>query len=209
VSHLQGYTAIAQLPPNLVAMPRVKQRTDFSCGAAATLAVLRYWRWETFARVEEADLYGPLQTSHARGTDPQPVAAYLERALDRPVAYRHSDVTVRDLERAVDERVPPIIDLQAWPDHPDPWGQVWDAGHYVVMVGYDAEHLFFMDPSTMTAGTYAFLPRAELAERWHDVVGEDDARFERMAIFIGSATPAPAERAWSEDDAAPRATRLG
>jgi predicted double-glycine peptidase len=188
----------------------VKQSTDFSCGAAATLAVLRYWRWEKFALVEEADLYGPLRTTEARGTDPEPVAAYLERALRLPVAYRHSDVTVRDLERAVDDKAPPIVDLQAWSDHGAPWRRVWDAGHYVVMVGYDAEHLFFFDPSILTAGSYAFLPRQELDERWHDIVGESDEPVERMAIFVGG-TRKLADRVWSPTDdlSQPRATRLG
>jgi predicted double-glycine peptidase len=208
VSHIHGYTAIAPLPPNLVAMPRVKQATDFSCGAAAALAVLRYWSREAFAHVEEGALYGSLQTTEARGTDPQPVAAYLERALGRPVFYRHSDVTMRDLERAVDEKAPPIIDLQAWPDSRAPWLEVWDSGHYVVLVGYDAERLFFLDPSTLTPGTYAFLARDELAERWHDVVGDNDDRFERMAIFIGGAPPAAA-RTGDEPEATTRATRLG
>jgi hypothetical protein len=187
----------------------VKQATDFSCGAAAALAVLRYWRWEAFADVGEAALYGPLQTCRSRGTDPQPIATYLQRSLDLRVAYRHSDVTVRDLERAVDEKTPPILDLQAWSDHDTPWRQVWDAGHYVVMVGYDAEHLFFLDPSTLTAGAYAFLPREELEERWHDVVGDNDERFERMALFMGG-LPRPTDHPWSHEDLpAARATRLG
>jgi ABC-type bacteriocin/lantibiotic exporter with double-glycine peptidase domain len=209
VNHHHRYKAIAPLPPNLVSVPPVKQATDFSCGAAATLAVLRYWRQEAFSDVDEAALYGPLQTSRSRGTDPQPMASYLHRALDLRVAYRHSDVTVRDLERAVDEMAPPILDLQAWSDHDTPWRHVWDAGHYVVMVGYDAEHLFFLDPSTLTAGTYAFLPREDLDERWHDIVGERDERFERMAIFVGG-TPGPARGAWRAGDPPPaRATRLG
>jgi predicted double-glycine peptidase len=206
VSHPDRYRASRPLPPNLIPVPLVKQATDFSCGAAATLALLRYWRRDAFAGVGEASLYEALGTSEVRGTDPEPIAAYVRRALHQPVEYRHDDVTVADLERAVDAREPPIVDLQAWSDVDAPWDSVWDAGHYVVLVGYDAGALFFLDPSTLTPGPYAFLTREELEARWHDVAGDRDDRFERMAIFVrgdGATRPRCA------DEAAPAATPLG
>ena len=175
------------LPRNIIRVPCVKQRTNFSCGNAATLAVLRYWRWEEYARVDEAALYVPLETTHAKGTEPEPIAAFLNGAGGIAAEYRHTAVTTEDLERAVDLREPPIVDLQAWRDFETPWREVWDAGHYVVMVGYDEERLFFMDPCTMTPGAYAYLPRTELDERWHDLAGERDERIERMAIFVRGA----------------------
>ena len=119
---------------------------------------------------------------------PEPIAALLRRSgLD--AEYRHGDVTVVDLERAVDGRQPPMVDLQAWTDHATPYRETWDAGHYVLMVGYDAERLFFADPSTMSPHGYVFLPRAELDERWHDLTGIRDDRVERMAIFARGAAP--------------------
>ena len=86
-------------------------------------------------------------------------------------SYVHGDVTLAQLERAVDAGQPPIVDLQAWRDVEHPWTEVWDAGHYAILVGYDAEHLFFMDPSVLTAAAYAYMPRGELDERWHDLAG--------------------------------------
>ena len=171
-------------------VPVVTQRADFSCGAAVTLALLRYWRPETYGAVEERALYAPLETSDARGTEPEPMVEFLRRS-GLEAAYRFGDVTVTDLERAVDAREPPIVDLQAWTDHEAPYRETWDAGHYVVMVGYDDERLFFADPSTTTPHGYAFLARAELEERWHDLAGSSDARVERMAIFARG----PARRA--------------
>lgn len=197
--------SVEPLPRNLVRVPPVKQRTDFSCGNAATLALLRYWRWDDYAQVDEDALYLPLATTHARGTEPQPIAAFLTTAGGIAAEYRCGNVTVRDLERAVDSRQPPIVDLQAWSDSAGPWRETWDAGHYVVMVGYDDERLFFMDPSTMTPGAYAYLPRGELDERWHDLVGDHDARIGHMAIFArGSTTP------WTPDEPPPEsAVKLG
>ncbi|MDP9034168.1 MAG: C39 family peptidase, partial [Myxococcota bacterium] len=143
------------LPPNLVPVPRVKQRTNYSCGNAATLALLRYWRWDAYARLEESALYAPLRTTPARGTEPEPMAAYLRSVEGMDAQYRHGDLTVADLERAVSAGQPPIVDLQAWSDQDAPYRDVWDAGHYVVMVGYDAKRFFFMDPGTLTPGSYA------------------------------------------------------
>lgn len=190
MSH-QDPIAVTPLPGNLVQVPVVTQRQDFSCGPAATLALLRYWCPEAFAAVEESALYAPLETTHARGTEPEPIAQLL-RANGLEAHYRYGNVTVADLERAVDAREPPIVDLQAWTDHPLPYRETWDAGHYVVMVGYDDERLYFADPSTMTPYGYVFLPRVELEERWHDLAGMSNDRVERMAIFVrGSAHGAP------------------
>ena len=182
MSH-QDPIAVAPLPGNLVQVPVVTQRADFSCGPAATLALLRFWRPDAFATVEESALYAPLETTDARGTEPEPIAE-LFRSQGLEANYRYGNVTVADLERAVDAGEPPIVDLQAWTDHPIPYRETWDAGHYVVMVGYDDERLYFADPSTMTPHGYVFLPRVELDERWHDLAGMSDARVERMAIFV-------------------------
>jgi predicted double-glycine peptidase len=201
----ERHGSVTSLPRNLVRVQHVKQRTDFSCGSAATLALLRYWRWDVYARIEEAALYLPLATTNARGTEPQPIAAFLNTVGGIAAEYRHGDVAVADLERAVDAREPPIVDLQAWRDREAPWRDVWDAGHYVVMVGYDDERLFFMDPSTMTPEAYAYLPRSELDERWHDLAGDGDERIEHMAIFArGSADPWIPDGICSES-----ATKLG
>jgi ABC-type bacteriocin/lantibiotic exporter with double-glycine peptidase domain len=99
-------------------------------------------------------------------------------------------VTVADLERAVDSREPPIVDLQAWSDRQAPWAEIWDAGHYVVMVGYDDKRLFFMDPCTLSPEGYAFLLRTEFEARWHDLTGDHDVRVAHMTIFArGSRQP--------------------
>jgi hypothetical protein len=201
----ERHGVVTALPPNLVRVPTVKQRTGFSCGNAATLALLRYWRWDRYAGVDETDLYLPLETTDAKGTEPQPIASFLIAAGGLAAEYRHGDVTVDDLERAVDLRQPPIVDLQAWRDYDKPWRDVWDAGHYVVMVGYDDECLFFMDPGTMTPGPYAYLPRRELDERWHDLSGDRNERVERMTIFArGSTEP------WTANEPSVEgATKLG
>ena len=176
-------TRSAPIPDNLIAVPLVRQKTDYSCGDASALAVLRYWDYDDYARTPESDLYGPLGTTSADGTDPVPIRDYLETVGGVHADYRHGAeaVTEDDLVAAVDRGDPPIVDLQAWQGEKKDWGTDWDDGHYVVLVGYDAERFFFMDPST--GGHYAFIPRDEFDTRWHDVVGKSTHAF-HMAIFV-------------------------
>jgi predicted double-glycine peptidase len=199
----QPFGPLLPLPDNLVQVPVVRQRRDFSCGAAAVLALLRYWSLEAYSTLEEDALYAPLKTSDSEGTEPEPMAELLERN-GISTRYRHGDVTTGDLELAVDARQPPIIDIQAWRDQDTPWRDTWDAGHYVIMVGYDARWLFFADPSTLTQEGYAYMPRGELEERWHDLAGGDNRRLHRMALFAEGSCP------WHPSSPGPReASRLG
>ena len=193
--HPMSKSDVAPLPPNLLPVPSVKQKTTFSCGSAATLALLRYWQWEEYSHVEENDLRAALHTTEANGTEPEPIAAFLDHKAGIRSNYRHDDVSVRDLELAVDAGCPPLVDLQAWRDVDRPWKDVWDAGHYVVLVGYDADRLFFMDPGTLTPGSYAFLRRDELEDRWHDLAGIEGYRVHHMAIFARGVTQPVALRA--------------
>ena len=61
-----------------------------------------------------------------------------------------------------------------------------------------------MDPSVLTPGdAYAFFPRGELEERWHDLAGPRDAHLSRMAIFVRGSRPA-----WRPSGAAPEGLQL-
>ncbi len=203
----EGRAQVRALPANLIAVPPVKQATDFSCGAAATLSLLRYWRWDTYRTTSESTLYEALRTTDRDGTEPEPILEYLRAHAHLEAEYHHDDgTTIADLERAVDAGEPPIVDLQAWRDRPTPWRDTWDAGHYVVLVGYDADHLYVMDPSVLTPGPYAFLPRAELDERWHDLAGPEARRLERMVLFVRGAV---LDRWRPEGQPTGSATRLG
>ena len=112
-------------------------------------------------------------------------------------------MTLAHLERAVDAGHPPIVDLQAWRDFEHPWPEVWDAGHYCLLVGYDHEHLFFMDPSVLTVGAYAYMPRHELERavarsgraRQPAARADDDLREGQRAAVDADATPARHGRA--------------
>jgi predicted double-glycine peptidase len=158
--------------PGGMNVPPVEQETDYSCGAAALLAVLRYYGLDDGA--SEEDLYGRLRTTPEEGTAPDDISRVAnEFGLQ---ANWRTGVGDADLRAAAEEGVPVILNLQAWDERPDdPESHVED-GHYVVLVAATDAGVEFMDPS---AGDYETLTLDELDERWHDVEGE------RGAIFVG------------------------
>lgn len=65
--------------------------------------------------------------------------------------------------------MPVIVALQAWSDTAVDWSTEWSHGHYSVAVGYDQDNFYFMDPFLL--GSYAFIPKAEFMNRWHQMAG--------------------------------------
>lgn len=141
--------------------PLVRQPDGYSCGVAALQSVLHYYgvavRFDTLAAALGAD---PEQ-----GTNYQRMAIYAKTfGIDVTV---HTAMTLEMLYAWVDDGVPVIVALQAWADGPaSAYIDTWDDGHYAVVVGYDQNSIYFMDPSTL--GHYAYIPTQEFLARWHD-----------------------------------------
>jgi ABC-type bacteriocin/lantibiotic exporter with double-glycine peptidase domain len=93
----------------------------------------------------------------------------------------------RMMEAALDRGSPVIVAFQAWADAPADYSQDWDDGHYAVAVGYDEKSIYFMDPSTL--GNYAYIPKAEFLDRWHDRYDSDRVRVNRLMIVFSKDTP--------------------
>ncbi len=180
-------TAAPPLPADALPVPLVRQATSYSCGAASLLAVLYYW--QAFDG-QESELYGPLHTTEADGTEPYNIEKVARDKYALDARYR-TDVTVDDLHAALAAGQTVILDLQAWQDRRKPWATDWDDGHYVVLVGFDDTNLFAMDPSAGAA--YAYLPVDEFVTRWHDVETKNntDRKLQHMAIFIGGTNHLP------------------
>ncbi|MBK7282920.1 C39 family peptidase [Candidatus Aalborgicola defluviihabitans] len=70
-----------------------------------------------------------------------------------------------ELKGRIDSRIPVLLAIQAWATPPVDWS-TFENGHYVVAVGYDNDHFYFMDPSTL--GHYTYIPIPEFLERLYD-----------------------------------------
>lgn len=171
-------------PPNipLLAVPDTRQSVDYSCGASALQAVLMYYGDEYM----ESTLMEMLKTTK-NGTNPRDIVQVADE-LGYNVSLREK-LTIDDLQVSVKEGVPVIVSGQAWRDGEDlnkPWKDVWDSGHYMVVIGVDEKNVYFEDPSLL--GSRGVIQREEFMERWHDL---DEKKYHQMGIFIKGRKPLP------------------
>lgn len=154
-----------QLAAVRIQAPLVRQPDGYTCGVAALQSVLHYFgiavRYDALAA--------------ALGADPEQGVNFR-----RMVAYAHScgldvtyftEMTPAQLYNEIDDGAPVIVALQAWGnDLENAYFDVWDDGHYAVVVGYDQNNVYFMDPSTL--GNYTYIPTEAFLARWHDCCEE-------------------------------------
>jgi predicted double-glycine peptidase len=151
-----------------VEVPSFRQQTNFSCGAACLAAIARYFNVGPVgadpASVEK-DFIRICKTTPEDGTTTE----HLEQAAEKlglEVIFAGNDMTVAGLQDYLDRGFPVICNIQAWGHHPEGYAADEDDGHYVVAVGYDAENVYFEDPSL--SKTRGFIPREMFEYRWHD-----------------------------------------
>jgi predicted double-glycine peptidase len=165
-----------------LALPDVRQATDYTCGAAALQSILAYFGEES----REDRLAQELGATPEAGVPPQALLR-VARAHGL-IAELRENLSLSDLARAVDQGTPVLIALQAWPDKPrHSFANEWEQGHYVVVVSVERERLIFEDPSLL--GSRGVLSLRDFEDRWHDTDGKK--RYVRMGIFFSGKPPAP------------------
>lgn len=153
-----------------IELPNVRQATDYTCGAAALQAICAYFG----VGPEDEGAFEQQMGMPTSGADPIHITTAAKRYGLEVKEYR--PMSIAQLEKCLDKGRPVILMLQAW-----------DEGHYVVAIGYDRDAIYVEDP--WIQGSRGFLTREELAERWYDVEGEDNARTERLGIAIWKKKP--------------------
>jgi predicted double-glycine peptidase len=153
-----------------VPLPDVAQPDDYSCAAAAMASIGNYYG------VGPQDVEGfkkKLHTDPDEGTYYKNIAQYA-RYLKLSAEVRQG-MTIRELERFLAAGKPVICSIQAYADNPqvyaDPDNN--ENGHYVVAIGFDAEVIYFMDPS-IDRRRRGYLPKDEFLQRWHENEGSTE-----------------------------------
>lgn len=169
---------------DLIAVPDVRQSTDYSCGASALQAVLAYYGDDR----SEGELMELVATDGESGTAPESIVRVTAELGLR--ASIRENLSLDDIRAALNEKVPVIVALQAWVDDKPQgfsWAQTWEDGHYAVVIGMDADYVYLEDPSLL--GTRGRISVREFDERWHDYSGKPpldagDRRWVHLGIFI-------------------------
>lgn len=168
--------------PAELRLPDVRQTTDYTCSASALQAVLLYYGEE----LGEVELAQELGATPQDGAPPEAIVR-VARAHGHMAEVREN-LQVEDLAQAVRAGIPVIVALQAWPNAPvADYRQVWDDGHYVVVIAVERNRLIFEDPTLL--GSRGVLGRREFEDRWHDQDGHK--RWLRSGIFIRGKPPRP------------------
>lgn len=181
---LTANLSILRAETDLLDLPDTRQSTNYSCGAASLQAVLMYWGIE----YREGQLMEMLNTDPDNGTNPEDIVRVAEEL--GLTAELKENLTLEDLEESLENGIPVIVAGQAWRDGEDlekPWSEVWESGHYMVVIGMDEENVYFEDPSLL--GSRGFMPLEEFSDRWHDYDG--DVNYYGLGIFIEGKEPSP------------------
>ena len=177
------------MPAGALPVPIHAQATTYSCGAAVMASLFYYWQVYDGT---EADLYGILETSPDEGTHPRKMTEGAR--IFGLQAEMRTGMTVEDLRVAVQSGATVVLDIQAWPTEDRshlPWEELWEDGHYVVLVAMDATYAYVMDPSVRSG--YGTIPLEELPARWHDYetrYGKREVN-EHLGIIVRGTNPIP------------------
>ena len=169
-------------PSNLLKLPNLRQVTDYTCGACALQSIL-IW----YAKYDEGelDLAKELNSSAEWGTEPEDIVRVAQKYGLKAEIKMNMDFD--DLERYVNRnRIPVIVTYQAWSESEEDWTELWDDGHYSIVVGIDEYSVYLEDPSL--AGEIGYIPREEFMDRWHDINIKNE-RLQQLGIPIEGPYP--------------------
>jgi predicted double-glycine peptidase len=175
-----GRALSAPHAPRLIPVPLISQASPWTCGPAALMAVLVYFGVfdDTESRLDAELGATPEDGTHVGDL----VAAARRFGL---AADARTGLELDDLKSELARGAVVIVALQAWASRAVlDWRSHWEDGHYVVVVGVSDDRVYFMDPSVRTG--YAYLPRADFVDRWHDYDFEGGHKvfWNRLGIVI-------------------------
>lgn len=148
----------------ILEFPTVRQTYEHDCGAAALQLVLAYYGIDD--RVDSL-----MELTGTTKKDGTPISGILRVLKKNGLKVVSKKMTIIEVQRFIDKKVPVIMALQAWPLDWETvkerdWESYWDDGHYAVAIGYDKKNMYFADPADFSR---MFIPFEELARRWHDI----------------------------------------
>ncbi len=164
-------------------VPLVRQAYDYSCGAAALASCLYYWGvWDG----REPELY-PLLNTDSEGTSGVDIMHTAE-SFGLEVIYRRN-IGLGDLKGYLDLGYTAILNIQAWGQYnaSTDFSEVWEDGHYVVLVNLINNDVLVMDPSI--PGQYGLLSRNDFEARWHDWSDDGETKEYHTAILLKGDKP--------------------
>lgn len=139
--------------------PERRQTYNYDCGASAIQSVLNYY----WIDIRE-DIVMKLAWTNKEWTS----IWWIEKVIYKYWLKNNTEhMTISKIKKYIDQNIPVIVILQARTDkkHVD-WKNDWVDWHYVIVIWYDKEKLYFEDPSSIYR---TYLLNQEFKDRRHDV----------------------------------------
>lgn len=137
--------------------PQLRQSFEYNCGSKTLQGILIYYG----LNIREETVIKKAKTSPDYGT----LIKNIEKVLIQyNLKFDSKEMTIKEIENYIDKKIPVLILLQAWGDDIKNYKKSFLNGHWVVVIGYSKEKIYFADPY---AYRRTFLYKNELLERWH------------------------------------------
>jgi predicted double-glycine peptidase len=158
----------------IIDFPEFRQTFEYDCGANALQSVLAFYG----INVREEVLIKQVGTTEKGST----IEGIEKVAAKYGLEVRVCQMTIEDLKKYINKRIPVILLLQAWSGaESNDYKSDWKDGHFVVAIGYDENRFYFEDPYYFLR---TYLTLSELEERWHDQSLDEKERLINMGIII-------------------------
>ncbi len=140
-------------------VPLCHQETPYTCGVASVQSIL-----EGYGLTYTQDVLSEmLKQKPLYGTDYRNIISFME--MLGFLATFHIEMKIEMIKELIDNKITPLLMLQAWKEDDIDYCYDWRDSHYVIACGYDDKRIFFMDPWTL--GYYTFLTYEALVKCWH------------------------------------------
>lgn len=162
----------------MLAVPHIRQRTDYSCGPACLSMVLAFHG----KVVDEQTLIRRTGATPEDGLSPAGIAKFLR--LSRYSHKQQQRMTLSLLSAYLERGWPVIVAYQAWPHKPSETdlGRSWDHGHYSVCVAVADGRVCLVDPSSKRPRRW--LDADKFIASWRDI--ENSGRiYRRWGVAVG------------------------
>lgn len=153
--------------------PELRQTYGYDCGAKALQSVLVYYGIE----LSEEVVMKSAKTTKRSGTK---IKDMLHVLTENGLKYDSKEMSIADLKKYIDRKIPVMILLQAWHKTDMDYTNKYRIGHWVVAIGYDGEKFLFEDPNAFYR---TFLTEKELIGRWRSVEDGNKVMNHGIAVY--------------------------
>lgn len=164
---------------NVLEFPNFVQPNPYSCGVASALSILWYYDIED---ERERQLEKILKTNPEEWTH---VPNIIQLFKHHGFTTDAREMTIKDIETYISKSIPVMVLIQARSDKKVDYEKTREEWHYIVVIGYNKDYLFFDDPVLKNIG---YMNKKEFVSRWHDKTNKK-TMYEHYGIAVYGKKP--------------------